>query len=55
MERTELTQIQKKRLGVLALVIAVALLGAASYFVGRPLVRFAKEPERFRACWSERF
>ena len=49
MERTELTQIQKKRLGVLALVIAVALLGAASYFVGRPLVRFAKEPERFRA------
>ena len=49
MEHRELTQTQLKRLGALMLVIAVILLGAISWFVGRPLVRFASEPERFRA------
>lgn len=45
----ELTQKQQKRLGVTLLVIAVLLLVLLSWAVGRPLVRFASEPERFRA------
>ena len=49
MEHRELTQTQLKRLGTLMLVIAIILLGTLSWFVGRPLVRFASEPERFRA------
>ena len=49
MDRRDLTQTQRKRLGTLMLVIAIILLGILSWVVGRPLVRFAKEPERFRA------
>ena len=49
MDHRELTQSQKKRLGTLTLVIAVMVLVILSWIVGRPLVRFAKEPERFRA------
>ncbi len=49
MDRKELTQTQQKRLGVLMLVIAAILLGILSWAVGRPLIRFASEPERFRA------
>ena len=49
MDRRELTQTQQKRLGVLMLVIAAAVLVLLTWAVGRPLVRFASEPERFRA------
>ncbi len=54
MDRRELTQTQQKRLGVLMLVIAILLLGLLSWVVGRPLVRFASEPERFRAWVDEK-
>ena len=49
MVRRELTKKQQKYIGVLLAVIALVLLGVLSFFVGRPLVRFASEPERFRA------
>ena len=49
MDHRELTQTQKKRLGVLLIVFTIVMLGALSWIVGRPLVRFASEPERFRA------
>ena len=48
MKRT-LTEQQKKTLSVLAIVIFVLLSAALAWFVGRPLVRFARQPEQFRA------
>ena len=48
MKRT-LTEQQKKTLSVLAIVIFVLLSAALAWFVGRPMVRFAKQPEQFRA------
>ena len=48
MKRT-LTAKQKKTLSVLAIVIFVLLSAAVAWFVGRPIVRFARQPELFRA------
>ena len=48
MKRT-LTEQQKKTLSVLAIVIFVLLSAALAWFVGRPMVRFARQPEQFRA------
>ena len=48
MKRT-LTAKQKKTLSVLAIVIFVLLSAAVAWFVGRPIVRFARQPEQFRA------
>ena len=48
MKRT-LTDKQKKGLSLLAIVIFVLLSAALAWFVGRPMVRFAKQPEQFRA------
>ena len=48
MNRT-LTEQQKKTLSVLAIVIFVLLSAALAWFVGRPMVRFARQPEQFRA------
>lgn len=49
MDHRELTPTRRKRLGTLLIVIAIILFGALTWVVGRPLVRFASEPERFRA------
>ena len=49
MERRELSEKQRKRLVTVMLIIAVILLGILGWIVGWPLVRFASEPERFRA------
>lgn len=48
MKRT-LTEQQKKTLSVLAIVIFILLSAALAWFVGRPMVRFARQPEQFRA------
>ena len=48
MKRT-LTDKQKKTLSVLAIVIFVLLSAALAWFVGRPIIRFARQPEQFRA------
>ena len=51
MKRT-LTEKQKKALSLAAVVIFILLSLALAWFVGRPLIRFARQPEQFRA-WVE--
>lgn len=51
MKRT-LTEKQKKTLSLAAVVIFILLSLALAWFVGRPLIRFARQPEQFRA-WVE--
>ena len=43
-----LTQKQKKAAALAALLLFILLSLAVFWFVGRPMVRFAKEPELFR-------
>ncbi len=47
-----LTEKQKKTLSLAAVVIFILLSLALAWFVGRPLIRFARQPEQFRA-WVE--
>lgn len=51
MKRT-LTEKQKKMLSLAAVIIFILLSLALAWFVGRPLIRFARQPEQFRA-WVE--
>lgn len=48
-KKPTLTQKQKKTAALAALILFILLSLAVFWFVGRPMVRFAKEPERFRA------
>ena len=52
--RQHLTQQQKKAISIAAVVFFLAFCAAVGWFIGRPLVRFAQEPEQFRA-WVESF
>ena len=52
--KRELTRKQQKTIGITAISIAVVLLAVIVIFVGIPLVRFLKEPERFRSWVDER-
>ena len=47
-----LTEKQKKTLSLAAVAIFILLSLALAWFVGRPLIRFARQPEQFRA-WVE--
>ena len=47
--RRTLTEKQKKALSISAVVIFIALFAALAWFVGRPMIRFARQPEQFRA------
>lgn len=49
MKKRKISPIQKKRLSVIALLIAIMVMGLLVWLVGTPLVRFASQPERFRA------
>ena len=49
MNHRELTPKQQKLYGALALALAVLILALLSALVGRPLLKFASEPEKFRA------
>ena len=49
MKRNELTATQQKRLGLIAIGIAVVVSILLIWLVGIPLVRFASQPERFRS------
>ncbi len=40
---------QKKRITTGLVILAVVILGAVTWFVGRPMVQFAENPEAFRA------
>ena len=48
MEKRELTDRGKKILGIVAIVIFVLFMAAMMIIVGKPLVKFASEPEKFR-------
>ena len=49
-----LTQRGKKILSLCAIIIFVLFFAAAFYFIGRPLLQYASEPEQFRA-WISSF
>lgn len=48
-ERTQLTEAHKKKIYLFAIVVALIFIGAVGYLVGKPMVEFVREPERFRA------
>ena len=49
MEKRHFTEKEKKLIGWAAIVIFVVFTAAVCWFVGRPMVRFARQPEQFRA------
>ena len=54
MDRPSLSEKQKKALSAAAVVVFILFSVAVFWFVGRPLVRFASQPELFRAWVEER-
>lgn len=48
-ERAQLTEAHKKKIYLFAIVVALIFIGAVGYLVGKPMVEFVREPERFRA------
>ena len=52
MENPSLNEKQKKRIAAGAVVIFILFSAAIFWFVGRPMIRFARQPELFRA-WVE--
>lgn len=48
MKKRHLTKKQQKRVGIAAIVIAVAATALIIWLAGVPLVKFASEPEKFR-------
>ena len=48
MPNRELSQRQQKTIYIIALALALTVMALAVIFVGIPIVRFIKEPERFR-------
>ena len=48
-ERAQLTEAHKKKIYLFAIVVALIFIGAVGYLVGKPMIEFVREPERFRA------
>lgn len=48
MDKSSLTQRQKKRIAAGAIILFVLFCAAVFWFVGRPMIRFARQPELFR-------
>ena len=48
-ERTQLTEAHKEKIYLFAIIVALIFIGAVGYLVGKPMVEFVREPERFRA------
>ena len=48
-KRPQLSEVPKKKLYLAALAAALLFAGLVSYFVGRPMIAFVREPDRFRA------
>lgn len=48
-ERAQLTEAHKKKIYLFAIIVALIFIGAVGYLVGKPMVEFVREPERFRA------
>lgn len=47
--KRSLTEKQKKMLSAAAIIIFILLFAALAWFVGRPMIRFARQPEQFRS------
>ena len=47
--RLEFTEKQRKAAAVAAVVIFIALSAVVGWFIGRPMLKFVSEPEKFRA------
>lgn len=45
----QLTEAHKKKIYLFAIIVALIFIGAVGYLVGKPMVEFVREPERFRA------
>ena len=48
-ERTQLTEAHKKKIYLFAIIVALIFIAAVGYLVGKPMIEFVREPERFRA------
>lgn len=48
-QRHNLSPRQKKAIGLAAIIVFVLFCAAVGWFVGRPMLRFVQDPERFRA------
>lgn len=48
-ERAQLTEAHKKKIYLFAIIVALLFIAAVGYLVGKPMVDFVREPERFRA------
>ena len=48
-ERTQLTEAHKKKMYLFAIIVALIFIAAVGYLVGKPMIEFVREPERFRA------
>ena len=48
----QLTEAHKKKIYLFAIIVALIFIGAVGYLVGKPMVEFVREPERFRA-WAD--
>ena len=48
-ERAQLTEAHKKKIYLAAIIVALIFIAAVGYLVGKPMVEFVREPERFRA------
>ena len=48
-ERAQLTEAHKKKIYLFAIVVALLFIAAVGYLVGKPMIEFVREPERFRA------
>ena len=45
----QLTEAHKKKIYLFAIIVALIFIAAVGYLVGKPMVEFVREPERFRA------
>ena len=48
-ERMQLTEAHKKKIYLFAIIVALIFIAAVGYLVGKPMIEFVREPERFRA------
>ncbi len=51
-KREELTEKQKKLISIIVILLFILFCGLVTWFIGRPMIEFVSEPEKFRA-WVE--
>ena len=48
-QRPGITEAHKKKIYLIAIIVALVFVGVVGYLVGKPMIEFVREPERFRA------